>query len=378
MSNSNSNSNHLFSPVALGNLKLANRIMISPMCQYSAVDGNATDWHMAHLGSLAMSGAGLLFVEATGVEAEGRITPGCLGLYSDDNEAALARVVKELRAVSSIPLAIQLAHAGRKGSSATPWDGGMLIAAAAPGGWLPIAPSAIPQRPEEPPPRAMTDVDLKRVVAAFRDAARRSLRLGFQAIELHMAHGYLLHEFLSPLSNRRSDGYGGTLENRMRFPLEVYRAVAEAAGARIPVGVRISATDWVEGGWDIEQSVILTRQLEAVGCAFIDVSSGGISHLQKIPLGPAYQTPFAERIKREVAMPVITVGLITEPKQAEEIIATGKADLVALARGMLNNPRWPWRAAVELGGEVKAPPQYWRSLPSGSPRIFGDAKIGQR
>jgi 2,4-dienoyl-CoA reductase-like NADH-dependent reductase (Old Yellow Enzyme family) len=372
-----SNSSHLFSPISLGNLKLANRIMISPMCQYSAVHGNATDWHMAHLGSLALSGAGLLFVEATGVEAQGRITPGCLGLYSDDNEAALAKVLTELRSVSSIPVAIQLAHAGRKGSSAKPWDGGMLLDAAN-GGWLPIAPSAIPQRPEEPPPRAMTAEDLARVVAAFRHSAHRAVRLGFQAIEMHMAHGYLLHEFLSPLSNQRDDDYGGSLEKRLRYPLEVFAAVLHEVGGKIPVGARLSATDWIEGGWDIEQSVVLCKKLEAMGCAFIDVSSGGISHLQKIPLGPAYQTPFAERIKREVAIPVITVGLITEPKQAEEIIAGSRADVVALARGMLHNPRWPWRAAIELGGEVKGPPQYWRSLPSGSPRIFGDAKVGQR
>jgi 2,4-dienoyl-CoA reductase-like NADH-dependent reductase (Old Yellow Enzyme family) len=373
-----SNPSRLFTPISIGNLTLPNRIVISPMCQYSAVDGGATDWHMAHLGSLAMSGAGLLFVEATGVEAEGRITPACLGLYSDANEAALERAVKEIRLVSSIPLAIQLAHAGRKASSATPWDGGLLIPATAKDGWVPMAPSAIPQRPEEPPPRAMTDADLTRVIKAFRDGTRRSLRLGFQAIELHMAHGYLLHEFLSPLSNQRTDSYGGSLENRVRYPLQVLDAVLAEVDGRVPVGVRLSATDWVDGGWDIEQSVVLSKQLEAKGCAFIDVSSGGVSWQQKIALVPAYQTPFAERIKREVKMPVMTVGLITEPAQAEDIIASGKADMVALARGMLNNPRWPWRAAIELGGEVKAPPQYWRCLPSGSPRIFGDAKVGQR
>jgi 2,4-dienoyl-CoA reductase-like NADH-dependent reductase (Old Yellow Enzyme family) len=369
---------HLFSPVKLGNLELPNRIMISPMCQYSAVDGNATDWHMAHLGSLAMSGAGILFVEATAVEAEGRITPGCLGLYSDANEDALARVLRELRLTSKIPVAIQLAHAGRKGSSAVPWEGGLLIPANAPGGWLPIAPSAIPQRPEEPPPREMNATDLKHVVDAFRHATRRALRLGFQAIELHLAHGYLLHEFLSPLANQRSDDYGGALENRMRYPLEVFAAVLHEVAGKIPVGARLSATDWVDGGWDLEQSIVLSKRLADLGCAFLDVSSAGVSWQQKIAIGPAYQTPFAERIKREVKIPVITVGLITEPKLAEDIIAAGRADIVALARGMLNDPRWPWRAAVELGGEVKAPPQYWRSLPSGTPRIFGDAKVGQR
>ena len=367
----------LFSPITLGNLALANRIMISPMCQYSALEGRATDWHMAHLGSMAISGAGLLCVEATGIEAEGRITAGCLGLYSDDNEAALARVLKEVRQISPVPVAIQLSHAGRKGSSAVPWEGGMLIAPTHPGGWLPIAPSAIPQRPEEAPPRAMDRALMHRVVEAFRDSTRRSKRLGFDAIELHMAHGYLLNQFLSPLSNQRSDEYGGPLENRMRFPLEVFAAVKKEAGD-IPIGVRLSATDWVEGGWDIEQTLAVAVALEKMGCAFLDISSGGISHLQKIAVGPAYQAPFAQQIKQHVSIPVISVGLITEPAQAEEIIASGKADMVALARGMLNNPRWPWRAAIELGGEVKAPAQYWRCLPSGSPRIFGDAKVGQR
>jgi 2,4-dienoyl-CoA reductase-like NADH-dependent reductase (Old Yellow Enzyme family) len=367
----------LFTPISLGKLQLPNRIMISPMCQYSAVDGSATDWHMTHLGSMAISGAGILFLEATHVEAIGRITPGCLGLYSDDNEAALARVMKELRLVSKIPVGIQLAHAGRKGSSATPWNGGLLLDAAH-GGWLPIAPSAIPQRPEEPPPHAMERADLERVVAAFRDSARRALRLGFDAIELHLAHGYLLHEFLSPLSNQRNDEYGGSLENRMRYPLMVFKAVMDEVAGKIPVGVRLSATDLIDGGWDVAQTIAVSKQLEAQGCAFLDISSGGVSWQQKIPLGPGYQVQFAEQVKQAVKIPVISVGLITEPQQAEEILASGKADMVALARGMLYNPRWPWRAAIELEGEVKAPEQYWRCLPSGLPRIFGEAKVGQR
>jgi 2,4-dienoyl-CoA reductase-like NADH-dependent reductase (Old Yellow Enzyme family) len=367
----------LFAPISLGALELPNRIMVSPMCQYSAQDGSATDWHLVHLGSLALSGAGLLFLEATGVEPEGRITPGCLGLYSDDNEAALARVLKVVRAVSPIPLAIQLAHAGRKGSSHTPWDGGMLIPPSN-GGWVPIAPSAVAQRPEEEPPRAMERGDLSRVVTAFGNAARRALRLGFQAIELHMAHGYLLHQFLSPLANQRTDEYGGSLDNRMRFPLEVLQAVIGTVAGTIPVGVRLSATDWAEGGWDLEQSVVLCKRLEKMGCAFVDVSSGGVSRLQKIVPGPGFQVPFAERIKREVNIPVISVGMITEPKQAEEIIAGGKADMVALARAMMVNPRWPWRAAAELGGTVVAPHQYWRSVSAGLPPIFGDITFGQR
>ncbi|HWI82621.1 NADH:flavin oxidoreductase/NADH oxidase [Ramlibacter sp.] len=367
----------LFTPIRFGRLALPNRIMVSPMCQYSAVDGNPVDWHLIHLGSLAISGAGLLCVEATGVTPEGRITPGCLGLYSDQNQAGLQRVVQALRSVSQIPLAIQLSHAGRKASSRAPWDGGALIAPDA-GGWLPIAPSALPQRPEEPAPRAMTAEDIGQVIDAFAAAARRARAIGFQAIELHMAHGYLLHQFLSPLANRRDDGYGGALEHRMRLPLEVFEAVAEAAGPGLPVGVRLSATDWVEGGWDIAQTIELARRLEARGCAFVDISSGGVSPLQKIPLGPGYQVHLAAQVKREVGIPVVTVGLITDPAQAEQIVAQGQADVVALARGLLHDPRWPWRAAAELGGTVAAPKQLLRALPGGHPPIFGDVKIGQR
>ncbi|MDH3712505.1 MAG: NADH:flavin oxidoreductase/NADH oxidase [Gammaproteobacteria bacterium] len=372
-----SNAARLFSPVSIGALELRNRIVVSPMCQYSAAAGSASDWHLAHLGSLALSGAGLLFVEATAVNPEGRITPACLGLYSDDNEVSLARAVAVVRQVSDIAFAIQLAHAGRKASSARPWEGGKLIEPAA-GGWQPVAPSAIALYAHEAPPRALDEDGLQHVEASFADAARRTKRLGFQAIELHMAHGYLLHEFLSPLTNRRVDQYGGTLENRMRFPLRVLAAVQREAGADIPVGVRISASDWIAGGWDIEQSVVLCQRLQEAGCEFVDVSSGGLSPEQDIQPGPGYQVPFAERIKREISIPVISVGLITEPHQAEEIIASGQADMVALARGMLNDPRWPWRAAAELGATVTAPAQYWRCLPQGHPRVFGDTPTGQR
>ncbi|MDH3452927.1 MAG: NADH:flavin oxidoreductase/NADH oxidase [Gammaproteobacteria bacterium] len=372
-----SGDSRLFSAVSIGSLELRNRIMVSPMCQYSAAEGSAGDWHLAHLGSLAMSGAGLLFVEATAVNPEGRITPGCLGLYSEENEAALGRAAAVVRQVSDIPLGIQLAHAGRKASSRRPWEGGTLIDPGA-GGWLPVAPSTIPQHPHEAPPQAMDAAGLDHVEDSFVAAVRRAKRLGFQAIELHMAHGYLLHQFLSPLANQRADEYGGELENRLRFPLRVFAAVQQAAGGDIPVGVRISATDWADGGWDIEQSVVFCKRLEDAGCQFVDVSSGGVSHLQKIPLGPGYQVPFAERIKREVDMPVISVGLITEPRQAEQIVASRQADMVALARGMLNDPRWPWRAAAELGATVTAPKQYWRCLPQGYPRVFGETPIGQR
>jgi len=367
----------LFTPVRLGPLALPNRIMVSPMCQYSAVDGRPVDWHLIHLGSLALSGAGLLCLEATAVRPEGRITPACLGLWSDEHGAALARVVQGVRSVSAIPLAIQLSHAGRKASSRAPWDGGSLIAPGE-GGWQPLAPSALPQRPGEAAPRAMTARDIDEVIASFGQAARRARALGLDAIELHMAHGYLLHQFMSPLANARDDGYGGSLDNRLRLPLQVFDAVAEAAGAALPVGVRLSATDWADGGWDLEQTIELCRRLEARGCAFLDISSGGVAHQQKIPLGPGYQVHFAAQVKRAVSIPVATVGLITQPAQAEAIVATGQADFVALGRGFLHDPRWPWRAAAELGGTVAVPRQLLRALPAGHAPIFGDVKIGQR
>lgn len=367
----------LFSPFVLRKLTLENRIMVSPMCQYSATEGNAGDWHLIHLGQLALGGAGLLCIEATAVEAIGRITPGCLGLYSDDNETAFRRLVTALRRHADTPLAIQLGHAGRKGSSHTPWDGGKLMEPKA-GGWEPIAPSALPFSPSEPPPREMTTADLARVREAFAHAAQRAARLDIDAIELHAAHGYLLHEFLSPLSNQRSDGYGGSLENRMRFPLEVFSAVRKVWPEAKPLGVRISASDWIEGGWDLPQSIEFARQLKAAGCDWIDASGGGLAPEQVITPGPGYQVPFAEAIRKEIGIPTIAVGLITEPRQAEDIVATGRADMVALARGMLYEPHWAWRAAAELGGEVRAPKQYWRAPPRGAEAIFRDAKVGQR
>lgn len=368
----------LFQPLKLRELRVPNRIMVSPMCQYSAVEGNASDWHLIHLGQLALGGAGLLCIEATAVEAIGRITPSCLGLYSDENESALGSVLVSLRRYADTPLAIQLAHAGRKASSYAPWDGGKLIAPQA-GGWEPMAPSALPFAPSEPPPREMNTADLTRVREAFVHAAKRAARLGIDAMELHAAHGYLLHEFLSPLANQRSDSYGGSIENRMRFPLEIFSAVRKVWPAEKPLGVRISASDWIEGGWDLMQSIEFARQLKAMGCDWIDASSGGLAPEQKITLGPGYQVQFAEAIRKEVGIPTIAVGLITEPRQAEEIVASDRADMVALARGMLFEPHWAWRAAAELGSEVRAPKQYWRSAPRGAEAIFGgDAKVGQR
>ena len=352
----------LFSPISLGSLSLKNRIVVAPMCQYSADNGSATDWHMIHLGHLALSGAGLLVIEATAVEPQGRITPADLGLWSDENEAALARVLKAVRTYSPIPVSIQLAHAGRKASCDLPWNGGKWLSRER-GGWQTVAPSALPYEPDEPTPLALDDAGLKRVRDAFMAAAKRADRLGLDALELHSAHGYLLHEFLSPLSNHRQDQYGGSLENRMRFPLEIFDAIRAAFPREKPVGVRISASDWVEGGWDVEQSVLFAQELEKRGSAYIHISSGGLSPEQKIALGPGYQVSFARRIKESVGMPVIAVGLITEPKQAEQVLIEKEADLIALARGMLYDPRWPWHAAAELGAQVSAPPQYLRSQP---------------
>lgn len=368
----------LFSAVKIGNLALQNRIAIAPMCQYSADNGNAGDWHLMHYGQLAMSGAGLLIIEATAVEPEGRISPNDLGLWSDENQAALERVVKGVRGYSSMPLGIQLAHAGRKGSTMRPWDGGIFISSARDSGWRTLAPSNLPFQSDDGIPLPLDAEGISRVTANFAGSATRAAAIGLDFIEVHIAHGYLLHQFLSPLSNVRADNYGGSLENRMRFPLEVFEAVRKAFPADKPVGVRISATDWVRGGWNLEQSVIFAAELQRRNCSFIDVSSGGLSPEQQIPIGPSYQVPFAARIKYELAkefgvekaMPVISVGLITEPEQAEAIIGTGQADMVALARGMLYNPRWPWHAAAKLGAQVVAPPQYWRSQPHNLKNLF--------
>jgi len=367
----------LFSPFSLRELTLPNRLVVSPMCQYSAEAGQATDWHMMHLGQLAVSGAGLLCVEATAVEPEGMITAADLGLWSDATEQAIARVVTAIRRYSPIPLAIQLSHAGRKASSGAPWEGGQLVGVAQ-GGWQTVGPSAVPHKEGESAPLALDEAGLERIRTAFVASAKRAVRLGFQAIELHAAHGYLLHQFLSPLANQRSDAYGGSLENRMRFPLEVFDAVRAVVPDGIPVGVRVSATDWVEGGWDLPQTLVFARELKARSCDWIDVSSGGVSPLQKIALGPGYQLPFAEAVKREVGLPTIAVGLVTQPSQAEQIVASGQADMVAMARAMLYDPRWPWHAAAELGAQVSAPKQYWRCNPHQYKHLFGDIQFGQR
>lgn len=368
---------HLFSPYAIGPLQLANRIAIAPMCQYSANDGLATDWHMIHYGHLALSGAGILILEATAISPEGRISPADLGLWSDKHQQALQPIVQAIRRHSPIKLAVQLAHAGRKASSAPPFEGGQALPPGQ-GGWQTVAPSALPHGPDDPAPLALDEAGLAKVKADFVSAALRVHALGIEAIELHGAHGYLLHQFLSPLANQRTDQYGGSLENRMRFPLEVYDAVRAAVPPGMAIGMRVSASDWLEGGWDIEQSVALAQQLKQRGADFIHVSSGGVSPLQQIPLGPGYQVHFAQRIKAETGMPTIGVGLITEPLHAEAIIANGQADMVGLARAMLYNPRWPWHAAAALGAQVAAPPQYWRSQPRELKNLFGETRLGQR
>jgi 2,4-dienoyl-CoA reductase-like NADH-dependent reductase (Old Yellow Enzyme family) len=352
----------LFSPIELRGLSLPNRIMVAPMCQYSADHGEATDWHFTHVNSLALSGAAMFCIEATAVEAIGRITHGCLGLWNDACEAALKPIVASVRRHSKTAVAMQLAHAGRKASSQRPWEGGQLIPLDK-GGWQTEGPSAVPHKEGEAPPIALDTLGLARVCEAFVTAAKRAERLGLDALELHCAHGYLMHQFLSPISNRRTDQYGGSLENRMRFPLEVFDAIRATFPSDKPVGIKLSATDWVEGGWDLRQAIAFARELKKRGVDWVDSSSGGVSPHQKIPLGPGYQVPFAQAIRQEAGVRTIAVGLITQARQSEEIVASGKADMVALARGMLYDPRWGWHAAAELGGHVAAPPPYWRPDP---------------
>ena len=353
----------LFEPQTSGSLTMPNRIIIAPMCQYSAEDGCMTDWHLIHLGNLALSGAGLLTIEATAVTPEGRISYADVGLWDDATEAAMAKTLDAIRKWSDIPIAIQLAHAGRKASTDLPWLGGAQIAPGQKNGWQTIAPSALAHGAEEIAPLAMDNAALLRVRDAFAQSAQRAVRLGLDAIQLHAAHGYLLHQFLSPLSNQRRDDYGGSLENRMRFPLEVFDAVRNVVPADFPLSVRVSATDWMENGWDLEQTIAFSQALEQRGCEAVHVSSGGLHPAQQIPVGPGYQVPLARGVKQAVSIPVIAVGMITGYDHAEAIVANGDADLIALARGMLYDPRWPWHAAAHLGATVRAPKQYLRSQP---------------
>ena len=351
----------LFSPIRLGSVELDNRIVVAPMCQYSAADGCATDWHLAHLGMLANSGAGLVIVEATHVERHGRITHGCMGLYSDESEAALKRVVDFCRGAGTAKLGIQLAHAGRKASVQRPWEGGGPLK---PGQdpWATIGPSALPFGPGWHTPRAMAADDLARVRGAFAAAAQRAVRIGFDAIELHMAHGYLAHSFMSPISNERTDQYGGSLENRMRFPREIAEAVRQVVPPAIALGARITGSDWRDGGLTAADAVFCAKTLHAAGLDYVDVSSGGISPDARTPTTPGYNVEIAGEV-RATGLATRAVGLIVTAQQAEGIIADGKADMVALARAVLDDPHWGWHAARALGAEVKRPNQYLRSAP---------------
>jgi 2,4-dienoyl-CoA reductase-like NADH-dependent reductase (Old Yellow Enzyme family) len=352
----------LFSPLTIGRMELPNRITIAPMCQYSAVDGTMTDWHVMHLGSLALSGASMLVIEATGVTPEGRITLGCTGLYSDKNETAMKRTVDFVRSISPLRIGVQLAHAGRKASAERPWEGRGPLKAGD-GAWQTVAPSAIAFAPGWHTPKALDRAGMDAVRDAFVAAARRAARIGFDFIEMHSTHGYLLSEFLSPLANKREDEYGGSLENRMRFPLEVMRAVRAAWPAEKVLGAKISGTDFAEGGWTADDAVAYAAALKNCGVDYVTVSGGGVVHDQKVPTSPGYQVPFAERVKKEAGITTGAVGLIATPRHAEEILANGKADFISLARGMLFDPRWGWHAAAALGADVYYPPQYERCAP---------------
>ena len=347
----------LFSPLSLKSVTFRNRIFVSPMCQYSSRDGLPTDWHLVHLGSRAVGGAGMVIAEATSVSQQGRISPGDSGIWSDAHAEAFMPITRFIREQGAVP-GIQLAHAGRKGSCTLPWLGGEPLTAH---GWRTLAPSAVPFDEGHPVPEAMSLEVMDQVEEQFRAAARRAHAAGFQAVEVHMAHGYLLHEFLSPLANRREDEYGGSLENRLRFPLRVARAVREQWPDALPMLVRISAADWIDGGWDIEQSVLLARQLKDIGADLIDCSSGFVVPREPIPFGPGFQVPFAARIRAEAGIASGAVGFITDPAQAEQIVATGQADAVLLARQMLRDPYWPLHAAKALHEEAAWPNQYLRA-----------------
>ncbi len=349
----------LFEPLGLRGVTFRNRIFVSPMCMYSASDGVPNDWHLVHLGSRAVGGAALVLAEATGVSPEGRISPGDTGLWNGAQVDAFRRITAFVSARGAVP-GLQLAHAGRKASTHVPWKGGRALATGE-GAWTTLAPSAVPFDAGYPAPREMTPADMDRVTAEFAAAARRAVEAGFEVVEVHAAHGYLLHEFLSPLSNRRTDAFGGPLENRMRFPLRIVGAVREAFPADRPVFVRISATDWAEGGWDLPESTVFSRCLKDLGVDLVDCSSGGLVPYAKVAAGPGYQVPFAEAIRREAGVATAAVGMITEAAQAEAILAARKADAIVMARAFLRDPYWPLHAAKELGADIEWPVPYGRA-----------------
>ncbi|MBX5088360.1 NADH:flavin oxidoreductase/NADH oxidase [Rhizobium lentis] len=360
----------LFNPIQIRGLSLANRIVIAPMCQYSAEEGCMNDWHLIHLGKLSLSGAALLTIEATAVTPEGRITYADVGLWNEQTYAAMGLVLESIRRWSNMPIGIQLSHAGRKASTEVPWKGGRQFSPTEGLGWKTFGPSPVSFSEGEVAPLALDRAGLKRVREAFVSAALRAVKLGIDVIQLHAAHGYLLHQFLSPLSNRRDDEYGGSTANRMRFPLEVFEAVRAAVPDDMVLSTRLSATDWIDGGWNVEQSIEFALELEKRGCDVLHVSSGGLHPAQKITVGPSYQVPLARALKRAVNIPVVAVGLISGFDQAEAIVGTGDADLVALARTVLYDPNWPWHAAAHLGGKVRAPNQYLRSQPNRHRDLF--------
>ncbi len=353
----------LFRPIQFRQLTMPNRVMVSPMCQYSSTDGCVSDWHRAHLGQFALGGAGLLVIEMTNVEPIGRISPFCVGLYSDDCENALTELRRFCSRIGPVPIGIQLAHAGRKASTAPPWQGRHPVMQSD-GGWQPVAPSAIPYSKDSLTPRELSVQEIRNLVRSFARSAARASRIGFEAIEMHAAHGYLLHQFLSPLTNQRTDEYGGSRKGRMRFPLEVFEAIRAEFNHDYPVGVRVSAIDWAPGGLTMDDTAEFATHLKALGCDWLDVSSGGLVPHQAIRTGPGYQVGLSRELRERTGIPTIAVGMITEPDQAESIIASGAADVVALARGMLYDPRWAWHAADALGYDMPYPNQYLRCRPS--------------
>jgi 2,4-dienoyl-CoA reductase-like NADH-dependent reductase (Old Yellow Enzyme family) len=362
----------LFSPLTLRSsnhaVHLPNRIVVAPMCQYSAQEGQASDWHLAHWASLLNSGAGLVTIEATGVSPEGRITPHCLGLFDDACALALSETLQRAKALAPpTPISIQLSHAGRKASCAAPWRGGAQLSSDS-GGWSTLAPSSLAHNPSDTAPQALDQQGIERIIQDFAKAAQRAQDMGIDVIELHAAHGYLIHQFLSPLSNQRQDAYGGSFEGRIRFALEVFQAVREVFSG--PLGMRISATDWVDGGWTPEETAQLCVRLKSSGADFAHISSGGLSTLQKIVPTPGYQVEFARLVKKTSQLPTMAVGLITTAEQAQAVIESGDADMVAIARALLYKPRWPWEAAAHLNAHVSASPQYWRCLPPEAAHVF--------
>lgn len=365
---------NLFSPITIRGLTIPNRIVVAPMCQYIAENGCMHDWHLMHVGQFAVSGAGLVMTEMTDVEPDGRIGPNCVGLYSDECEAAMRRVVAFCRKFGGAKLGIQLAHAGRKSSVLPPWHGRKIVPVSE-GGWQPVGPSPIPVFADQPAPRELSRNGIEALIEKFVAAVRRAERLGFDLIEVHGAHGYLIHQFLSPISNQRTDMYGGSLENRMRFPLQLFQAMRDAWPSQKPMGAKISARDWCRGGWSMDDTLEYCGRLRDLGCDFVVVSSGGIVWDEDIPTAPGFQVAFAERIRRKVGMNTCAVGLITDARQAADIISSGAADMVALARGMLWDPRWSWHAADALGGDCFVPNQYTRANPQLAHDTFavGDA-----